>query len=102
MTFEPQSLAAGLLALLGGCQGFSGMMASFKPRTDMPSSSSIASEATPSQPITKEQKLEWQMAIARAAENDGNSEQAIQIYQDVIKKDNRRVEAYHRLAIVYD
>ena len=65
-------------------------------------SSAIASDSIPKQPITKEQKLDVEMAMARAAENDGNTEQAIQVYEDLLKKDSHRVEACHRLAIVYE
>ena len=93
-------LAAGLLALLGGCQSFNGMVAYFKPGG--PNPSSVAAETPPPAPITKERKLDVQMAVARSCENDGNTEQAIQVYQEVVKKDSRRAEAYHRLAILYD
>ena len=95
-------ITAALLVMLGGCQTFSGMMASFKPAATPSSSSPIATDTTPSAPITKEQKIELQMAVARSYENEGNSEQAIEVYRDVIKKDSRYVEAYHRLAILYD
>ena len=63
----------GCSSLLGGCQSFNGMMANFKPAPAAPTSSAIASDAMPKQPITKEQKLDVEMAMARAAENDGNT-----------------------------
>lgn len=97
-----RAIAGGLLVLLGGCQGFNGTTAGSRPAVPTASSSPIACDTTPQKPITKAQKLEVAMAMARAAENDGNAEQAIQIYRDVIKKDSDHIEAYHRLAIVYD
>jgi Tfp pilus assembly protein PilF len=43
-----------------------------------------------------------QMAVARACETDGNLDEAIKNYADVLKKDSSRAEAAHRIAILYD
>ena len=98
---SPRALRGGLLVLLGGCQACNSWLASFKP-TAHPYVRDGCRRNDAVQPITKEQKIEVQMAVARACENDGNTEQAIQSYLDVIKKDSGHVEAYHRLAIMYD
>ena len=94
-----QALGGGLLILLGGCQAFNSWLASFKPgapaRRRLPPQRAV-------QPITKEQKSRCKWPWRGPAENDGNTEQAIQSYRDVIKKDSGHVEAYHRLAIMYD
>jgi len=42
------------------------------------------------------------MARARSLVEKGQIEQAIGIYQDVVKQDNSRPDAYHRLAILHD
>ena len=54
------------------------------------------------QPIKPEEKINVQMAIARSLENEGQADQAIKVYKEIIKKDNRRADAYHRLAILQD
>ncbi len=42
------------------------------------------------------------MAIARSLDNQGDTEPAIKAYLDVVNKDPRRADAYHRLAVLHD
>jgi Tfp pilus assembly protein PilF len=62
----------------------------------------LTAGAEPTQPLTKAQKLDMQMALARISENDGNLDDAIKNYSDVLQKDGNRAEACHRIAILYD
>jgi Flp pilus assembly protein TadD len=51
---------------------------------------------------TASQKAELQMTLARSLEREDKLEQAIVIYNDLLKKDDDRIEAYQRSAIVND
>ncbi len=59
-------------------------------------------EEDPLETITAEQKADVQMAVARSVEKQGYVEQAIRLYLEVLKKDGRRADAYHRLAVLHD
>lgn len=52
--------------------------------------------------VTDQQKADVQMAMARSFEKQGQIDQAIKIYQSVVGKDDRRADAYHRLAVLHD
>jgi tetratricopeptide (TPR) repeat protein len=99
--YSRRATAAGLLLLFCGCQSWSNLKARFAPPPPGPSSP-LTAGAEPAQPLTKAQKLDMQMAVARISENDGNLDEAIKNYSEVLKKDANRVEASHRIAILYD
>ncbi|MGO8747209.1 MAG: tetratricopeptide repeat protein [Thermoguttaceae bacterium] len=42
------------------------------------------------------------MAMARSLESQGNLDQAIHAYQEVLVNDDQRADAHHRLAILFD
>jgi tetratricopeptide (TPR) repeat protein len=48
------------------------------------------------------QKVELQMSFGRSLERQGRLEEAIAIYEDVLKNDAHRIDAYQRLAVVND
>jgi len=99
----PQAVLITLLALgLSGCQ----QLGSLWNKT--PNKDQTARAAQPTErlqwtgPVKPEQKADVQMAVARSLENQGQTDQAIKVYLEVLKKDNRRVDACHRLALLYD
>ena len=53
-------------------------------------------------PVTAEQKADVQMALARSFEKQGQIDQAIKIYSNIVRKDDRRADACHRLAVLHD
>jgi Tfp pilus assembly protein PilF len=92
------SLAA-LVLCLTGCQ----QLSSWFPKQDKVAEAqknAPAHEAM-SSTVTPEQKLDIEMAVARSLENEGQTDDAVRLYLEVVKKDGRRVDAYHRLALLY-
>jgi tetratricopeptide (TPR) repeat protein len=89
---------------LSGCQTFNGMVAKIthKNQNQMAYTPPPAVKDEPMRPLTAEQKADVQMAIARSLENQGDTEPAIKAYLEVVKKDSRRADAYHRLAVLHD
>ncbi len=51
---------------------------------------------------TEDQKNGIQLAMAQSFERQGQTEQAIKLYRDILKDDKRNVEACHRLAVLHD
>jgi Tfp pilus assembly protein PilF len=93
-----RAVAGALLLVFCGCQTWADMKARFSPAR--PSPMSAESESLP--PLTSAQKLDMQMAVGRSYESEGKLDDAIAIYADVLKRDSKRVDACHRLAIIYD
>ena len=52
--------------------------------------------------VTTQQKVNVQMAIARSLEEQGEIDQAVTVYLNVVRNDDRRADAYHRLAVLHD
>jgi Tfp pilus assembly protein PilF len=50
---------------------------------------------------TPGQTAEVQMAMGASFEKDGNTDQAIKVYQEVLTKNKHRADAQHRIAILY-
>jgi Tfp pilus assembly protein PilF len=91
---------AAVALCLTGCQQIS----SWLPKQDkVAEARSSAAETTQSWSgtVTPEQKIGVQMAVAQSLEHDGQIDDAINVYLDVVKKDNRRIDAYCRLARLY-
>ena len=59
-------------------------------------------EAPPTMKLSTRQKNEVRIAMARSMEQKGQTEQAIKVYSEIIRKDRRCGEAYHRLAILHE
>jgi Tfp pilus assembly protein PilF len=87
------TLAAGMALCLSGCQHAKNFLAG---RQEAPN----ASEQLASSPATGQ--TDDKMARARALEKKGQIEQAIGVYQEVVKQDDSRSDAHHRLAILHD
>jgi Tfp pilus assembly protein PilF len=89
-------LAAGALFGLAGCQHAS-------PRPGGPSPLGMGSEPRGGgTTITPAQAADVQISMGRAAEQQGNLEQATAAYRAALERDGRRADAYARLAIVHD
>lgn len=96
----PILLVAVVALNLGGCRHFGGGLPSILGRNTPKQDSSFAS-ATSSDP-TAEQKANVQMAYARSLEKEGQADQAIKTYLEMIKKNKGQADACHRLAVLYD
>jgi Tfp pilus assembly protein PilF len=95
--------AAALLFLLAGCQKPNNVLSNLWPplaRSKRPQRP--PQEAEPSIELDLKQKADVEMAVGRSLERKGQTDQAVKIYLDVIRKDGRRGDAYHRLAVLYD
>jgi len=99
----PHAILITLLALgLSGCQQL-GSLWNKTPSKEAPARAAQSTAGLEwTGPVKPEQKADVQMAVARSLENQGQTDQAIKVYLEVVKKDNRRVDACHRLALLYD
>ena len=52
--------------------------------------------------ITASQKADVEMTMGHSLEKSGELDRAVRVYSDVLKKDPRRADAHHRLAVLYD
>jgi len=92
-----------LVLLFSGCQKSHNLFGNLWPpvaRSKRPARPAPAAE--PSIELNLEQKADVEMAMGRSLERKGRIDQAIKVYRDVIRKDDRRGDAYHRLAVLYD
>jgi Tfp pilus assembly protein PilF len=94
------ALLAALALSVTGCQQMGAMLGSRS--NDSPASVASFGEPRPSDTVDATQKADVEMALARSVEEQGQTDQAIAMYLDVVRKDNRRADAYHRLAILHD
>jgi tetratricopeptide (TPR) repeat protein len=94
-------VCSAVLLLLSGCQTFSGIKAKIAD-LGRPQPTSVLTEAEFTADVKPAQKADVQMAVARALEGQGDTEQAIKTYQEVVKLNGRRADAYQRLAILHD
>ncbi len=100
---RPHPILVTLLALtLGGCQQLGSLWNKTPAKTDTARAAQPTDTLSWTGPVKPEQKADVQMAVARSLENQGQTDQAIKVYLEVLKKDNRRVDACHRLALLYD
>jgi Tfp pilus assembly protein PilF len=98
---------ASLAFALSGCQPLSNTVDKFSAslavwRRPTPKSPGLLGHETPSAPLTAQQKADVEFAVAQSLEDQGQTDHAIQTYLGVLKKDKRRADAHHRLAILYD
>jgi len=92
-----------LLALgLSGCQQLGSLWNKTSSREQTARTAQPTEKLPWTGPVKPEQKADVQMAVARSLENQGQTDQAIKVYLEVLKKDSRRVDACHRLALLYD
>jgi Flp pilus assembly protein TadD len=89
-----QVLAAGALIGLAGCQHLSS-----RPGA---SPGLGRQEAKTDGPITPAQEADVQISLGRAAEQQGDLEQAMAAYRAALGRDKRRADAYLRLAVLHD
>jgi tetratricopeptide (TPR) repeat protein len=94
------AIVAAMAIGLSGCQAISNILPDRSKSNNTAASPFGASEA--SEPITKKQQADVQMALGRTLERDGNLDEAIKIYEDVVQKDSKRTDVYVRLAVVHD
>jgi tetratricopeptide (TPR) repeat protein len=89
-------LAAGALIGLVGCQQLSSRPGAPPPR-------GLGNEPRGGDPtITPAQEADVQISMGRAAEQQGDLDQAMAAYRAALDRDRRRADAYARLAIVHD
>jgi Tfp pilus assembly protein PilF len=67
----------------------------------------FASNPAPAKPIpapspSAKQKTEMEMELGRSLEREGKLNEALKVYEEVAKKDSRRIDAQERMAIVND
>jgi Flp pilus assembly protein TadD len=93
-TFRRGALAAALgLGLLAGCQ---------QGQQHRPPPPVIPPEAKPEARLNAHQVADVRIALARSMEQHGELPEAIATYQDALKKDPTRGDAWLRLAIIHD
>ena len=93
-------LAPALIACLSGCQQLGGMYDKLTKRNSVtPQPQSQTAKQNWTKPLKPEEKIDVQMAVAHSLAEQGENEQAIKVYQEIIKKDSKRADAYHQLAL---
>lgn len=92
-------LAAVALVSLCGCKQMGGLW-THEPEKK-PAGGIFTNESAPDK-FTKEQVADVQAAMARSMETQGDVDQAISTYQEVLAKDKGRSDVHYRLAILYD
>jgi Tfp pilus assembly protein PilF len=93
-------LIGALFVCLAGCQQFGSWFGKPDPAAEARKEAAEREEHwTPT--VTDGQKVGVQMAVARSFESDGQQDEAIRIYLDVLKKDGKRTDACCRLALLY-
>lgn len=98
---QAATLAAGMALCLSGCQHARNFLAGRQEAPDA-AGQIASSDGQDGSAASAAQQADEKMARARSLEKKGQIEQAIGIYQDVVKQDNSRPDAYHRLAILHD
>jgi len=94
---------AALVFLLAGCQKPNNVLGNlWPPLAKSKRAARPPQEAEPSIELDLKQKADVEMAMGRSLEGKGQTDQAVKVYLDVIRKDGRRGDAYHRLAVLYD
>ena len=107
MTPHPSGLcraaAAVFIVLLVGCQQYGYPPVKLgNPFAGLSSKKRASKQPTLPAKLTSKQKANVEMAMARSLEEQGETDRAIQVYADVLRKDSRRADAHHRLAVLYD
>ncbi len=89
-------LAAGALVGLAGCQ-------QVPPRPGASSPLGWGNQPKGAETtITPAQEADVQISMGRAAEHQGDLEQAMAAYRAALERDHRRADAYARLAVLHD
>ena len=88
-------LAAGALVGLAGCQ-----QVPFRPGGSSPQG--WGNDPKGGGTITPAQEADVQISMGRAAEQQGNLEQAMCAYRAAVERDQRRADAYARMAVLND
>jgi len=86
---------------LTGCQSWN----PFSKPSAAPATSpgaQLFAKSEPAKPLTNDQKADVQLTIASSLESEGQFDEAVKIYEGLIKKNPKGAEAYHRLALAYD
>jgi Tfp pilus assembly protein PilF len=85
---------ATVIVLAAGCQGLV-----------TPSGHTPIAPAAPAEPVaalTKAQRADLKVALARSLEKSGDTERAVAVYGEALEADPKRVDAYLRLAALYE
>ena len=90
-----QVLAAGAVIGFAGCQHFAS-------RPDAPRGSFWHKASKADGPITPAQEADVQISLGRAAEQQGDLEQAMAAYRAALGRDKRRADAHLRMAVLHD
>lgn len=91
------------LAPLAGCQQLDQLAGKWpNPFAKSPRRHAWSKVAQPPLKLNSAQKADVEMAMALALEQNGQTDRAIRIYSDLIRKDRRHADAHRRLAILYD
>ena len=96
------AIVMGLLPALVGCQQMSawippalaGSRHSAKPATTV--------WQMPRKPLSGEQRVDVQIAVAHAAELRGDFDHALEVYEQALQVDEGRADVPHRMALLYD
>ena len=91
------------LAPLAGCQQLDRLAGKWSnPLAKSPRRHASSKVVQPPLKLNSEQKADVEMAMALALEQNGQTDRAIKIYNDLIRKDRGHADAHRRLAILYD
>ena len=101
-TLQPAAaLIFAVLLSLAGCQQCDEILANRWRQSDVASHTPLLSGG-PSGPVTQKQTADVQMALGRSLEKQGQADEAMKIYEEVLRNDATRADACHRLAVLHD
>lgn len=108
-TFGSRSRSASLIvvalavAIPSGCAQISAKFDSFrKTASNRPHKSTLLTADRPKAELDQDGKDDVKMAVARSLEREGHTERAKIIYLEILRKNDSRSDAHHRLAVIYD
>jgi tetratricopeptide (TPR) repeat protein len=96
-----RAIALAALALgLAGCTQFNEIVANRWRQQNVASRMPTLDSGKTAAPVTAKQRADVQMAVGQSLEQHGDAEGAIKIYNEVVRLDDSRADAYHRLAVL--
>ena len=97
-----RAVLAALLVALAGCRHAAPSAPGGLSFTSWFNSAPSPAKPIPAPEPSAKQKAEMEMELGRSLEREGKLDEALKVYEEVAKKDSRRIDAQERMAIVND
>jgi Tfp pilus assembly protein PilF len=97
-----RAVLAAMLVALAGCRHATPSAPGGLSFTSWFNSAPSPAKPIPAPEPNAKQKAEMEMELGRSLEREGKLNEALKVYEEVAKKDSRRIDAQERMAIVND